>query len=187
MDEELELIMDDAKEQMGKAIEHLDYELGKIRAGKANPRVLDDIKVEAYGAPTPLNQVANVSVPDPRTIAIKPWDKTMISHIERAIMAANIGLNPDNNGEVIRIMVPPLTEERRRDLAKQAKKTCEEAKIAIRNIRRDAIEEIKKLKKDGLGEDVQKDKEADVQKIHDAFIKKVDEMYVVKEKDIMTV
>lgn len=187
MDEELELIMDDAKEQMGKAIEHLDYELGKIRAGKANPRVLDDIKVEAYGAPTPLNQVANVSVPDPRTIAIKPWDKTMISHIERAIMAANIGLNPDNNGEVIRIMIPPLTEERRRDLAKQAKKTCEEAKIAIRNIRRDAIEEIKKLKKDGLGEDVQKDKEADVQKIHDAFIKKVDEMYVVKEKDIMTV
>lgn len=187
MDEELELIMDDAKEQMGKAIEHLDYELGKIRAGKANPRVLDDIKVEAYGAPTPLNQVANVSVPDPRTIAIKPWDKTMISHIERAIMAANIGLNPDNNGEVIRIMIPPLTEERRRDLAKQAKKTCEEAKIAIRNIRRDAIEEIKKLKKDGLGEDVQKDKEADVQKIHDAFIKKVDDMYAVKEKDIMTV
>ncbi|MGN0028471.1 MAG: ribosome recycling factor [Marinilabiliaceae bacterium] len=187
MDEELELIMDDAKEQMGKAIEHLDYELGKIRAGKANPRVLDDIKVEAYGAPTPLNQVANVSVPDPRTIAIKPWDKTMISHIERAIMAANIGLNPDNNGEVIRIMIPPLTEERRRDLARQAKKTCEEAKIAIRNIRRDAIEEIKKLKKDGLGEDVQKDKEADVQKIHDAFIKKVDDMYVVKEKDIMTV
>lgn len=187
MDEELELIMDDAKEQMGKAIEHLDYELGKIRAGKANPRVLDDIKVEAYGAPTPLNQVANVSVPDPRTIAIKPWDKTMISHIERAIMAANIGLNPDNNGEVIRIMIPPLTEERRRDLAKQAKKTCEEAKIAIRNIRRDAIEEIKKLKKDGLGEDVQKDKEAEVQKIHDTFIKKVDDMYVVKEKDIMTV
>lgn len=187
MDEELELIMDDAKEQMGKAIEHLDYELGKIRAGKANPRVLDDIKVEAYGAPTPLNQVANVSVPDPRTIAIKPWDKTMISHIERAIMAANIGLNPDNNGEVIRIMIPPLTEERRRDLAKQAKKTCEEAKIAIRNIRRDAIEEIKKLKKDGLGEDVQKDKEADVQKIHDTFIKKVDDMYVIKEKDIMTV
>lgn len=187
MDEELELIMDDAKEQMGKAIEHLDYELGKIRAGKANPRVLDDIKVEAYGAPTPLNQVANVSVPDPRTIAIKPWDKTMISHIERAIMAANIGLNPDNNGEVIRIMIPPLTEERRRDLAKQAKKTCEEAKIAIRNIRRDAIEEIKKLKKDGLGEDVQKDKEAEIQKIHDTFIKKVDDMYVVKEKDIMTV
>lgn len=187
MDEELELIMDDAKEQMGKAIEHLDYELGKIRAGKANPRVLDDIKVEAYGSLSPLNSVANVSVPDPRTIAIKPWDKQMIAPIERAIMAANIGLNPDNNGETIRIMIPPLTEERRRDLAKQSKKTCEEAKIAIRNMRRDAIEEIKKLKKDGLGEDVQKDKEAEVQKIHDAYIKKVDEMYVAKEKDIMTV
>lgn len=187
MDEELELIMDDAKEQMGKAIEHLDYELGKIRAGKANPRILDDIKVEAYGSLSPLNSVANVSVPDPRTIAIKPWDKQMIAPIERAIMAANIGLNPDNNGETIRIMIPPLTEERRRDLAKQSKKTCEEAKISIRNMRRDAIEEIKKLKKDGLGEDTQKDKEAEVQKIHDAYIKKVDEMYVAKEKDIMTV
>lgn len=187
MDEELELIMDDAKEQMGKAIEHLDYELGKIRAGKANPRVLDDVKVESYGALTPLNQVANVSVPDPRTIAIKPWDKTMIAPIERAIMAANLGLNPDNNGEIIRIMIPPLTEERRRDLAKQAKRTCEDSKIAIRNMRRDAIEEIKKLKKDGLAEDVQKDKEAEVQKLHDAFIKQVDDMYVAKEKDIMTV
>ncbi len=187
MDEELELIMEDAKEQMGKAVDHLDYELGKIRAGKANPRVLDDVKVEAYGSLSPLNSVANVSVPDPRTIAIKPWDKTMIPHIEKAIMAANLGLNPDNNGEVIRIMIPPLTEERRRDLAKQAKRTCEESKIAVRNIRRDAIEDIKKLKKDGLGEDVQKDKEAEVQKIHDAHIKKIDDMYVVKEKDIMTV
>ena len=187
MDEELELIMDEVKEQMGKAIEHLDYELGKIRAGKANPRVLDDIKVESYGAPTPLNQVANVSVPDPRTIAVKPWDKSMIGPIEKAIMAANLGLNPDNNGEVIRIMIPPLTEERRRDLAKLAKRTCEDSKIAVRNIRRDAIEEIKKLKKDGLGEDIQKDKEAEVQKIHDAHIKKIDEMYAVKEKDIMTV
>ena len=187
MDEELELIMDEAKEQMGKAIEHLDYELGKIRAGKANPRVLDDIKVESYGAPTPLNQVANVTVPDPRTIAVKPWDKSMIGPIEKAIMAANLGLNPDNNGEIIRIMIPPLTEERRRDLAKLAKRTCEDSKIAVRNIRRDAIEEIKKLKKDGLGEDIQKDKEAEVQKIHDAHIKKIDEMYAVKEKDIMTV
>ncbi len=187
MDEELELIMDDAKEQMGKAIEHLDYELGKIRAGKANPRVLDDVKVEAYGSLSPLSAVANVSVPDPRTIAIKPWDKTTIPHIEKAIMAANLGLNPDNNGEVIRIMIPPLTEERRRDLAKQAKRTCEDSKIAIRNMRRDAIEELKKLKKDGLAEDVQKDKEADIQKLHDAYIKKIDEMYVAKEKDIMTV
>lgn len=187
MEDELELIMEELKEQMGKAIEYLDYELGKIRAGKANPHVLDDIKVEYFGAPTPLAQVANVTVPDPRTIAVKPWEKTMIGPIEKAIMAANLGLNPDNNGEVIRIMIPPLTEERRRDLAKLAKRTAEESKVAIRNIRRDAIENVKKLKKEGLGEDVQKDKEAEIQKIHDAYIKKVDEMYALKEKDIMTV
>lgn len=187
MEDELELIMEELKEQMGKAIEHLDYELGKIRAGKANPHVLDDIKVEYFGAPTPLAQVANVTVPDPRTIAVKPWEKTMIGPIEKAIMAANLGLNPDNNGEMIRIMIPPLTEERRRDLAKLAKRTAEELKVAIRNIRRDAIENVKKLKKEGLGEDIQKDKEAEIQKIHDAYIKKVDEMYALKEKDIMTV
>lgn len=187
MEEEVELILEEAKEQMEKAIGHLDYELGKIRAGKANPHVLDDIKVEYFGAQTPLSQVANVSVPDPRTIAVKPWEKSMIGPIEKAIMCANLGLNPDNNGEIIRIIIPPLTEERRRDLAKMAKKTCEDAKIAIRNKRRDANEDLKKLKKDGLGEDVQKDKEAEVQKLHDAFIKKIDEMYVAKEKDIMTV
>lgn len=187
MDDELELIMDDAKEQMGKTLEHLDYELGKIRAGKANPHVLDDVKVDYFGSPTPLNQVANVSVPDPRTIAVRPWEKSMIAPIEKAIMAANLGLNPDNNGEMIRIVIPPLTEERRRDLAKMAKRTAEDAKVAIRNIRRDAIEAIKKLKKDGLGEDLQKDKEADVQKIHDAHIKRVDDMFAAKEKDIMTV
>lgn len=172
---------------MDKALEHLDYELGKIRAGKANPHVLDDVKVEYFGAPTPLNQVANVSVPDPRTIAVKPWEKSMIGPIEKAIMAANLGLNPDNNGEMIRIMIPPLTEERRRDLAKMAKRTCEDTKIAIRNIRRDAIEDLKKLKKDGLGEDLQKDKEGEIQKLHDVHVKKVDEMYAAKEKDIMTV
>ncbi len=187
MEDELELIMDDAQEQMGKTLEHLDYELGKIRAGKANPHVLDDVKVDYFGSPTPLNQVANVSVPDPRTIAVRPWEKSMIAPIEKAIMAANLGLNPDNNGEMIRILIPPLTEERRRDLAKMAKRTTEDAKVAIRNIRRDAIEAIKKLKKDGLGEDLQKDKEADVQKIHDAHIKRVDDMYAAKEKDIMTV
>ncbi len=187
MEEELELILDDANEQMGKTIEHLDYELGKIRAGKANPHVLDDIKVDYFGTPTPLNQVANVSVPDPRTIAIRPWEKSMISHIEKAIMAANLGLNPDNNGEMIRIMIPPLTEERRRDLAKMAKKTAEDAKVAVRNIRRDAIESLKKLKKDGLGEDLQKDKEAVIQKYHDTHIKKIDDLYAQKEKDIMTV
>ena len=187
MEEELELILGAAEESMDKALEHLDYELGKIRAGKANPHVLDDVKVEYFGAPTPLNQVANVSVPDPRTIAVKPWEKSMIGPIEKAIMAANLGLNPDNNGELIRIMIPPLTEERRRDLAKMAKRTCEDTKIAIRNIRRDAIEDLKKLKKDGLGEDLQKDKEGEIQKLHDVHVKKVDEMYAAKEKDIMTV
>ena len=187
MEEELELILGAAEESMDKALEHLDYELGKIRAGKANPHVLDDVKVEYFGAPTPLNQVANVSVPDPRTIAVKPWEKSMIGPIEKAIMAANLGLNPDNNGEMIRIMIPPLTEERRRDLAKMAKRTCEDTKIAIRNIRRDAIEDLKKLKKDGLGEDLQKDKEGEIQKLHDVHVKNVDEMYAAKEKDIMTV
>ena len=187
MEEEVEFLLEETKEQMGKAIEHLDYELGKIRAGKANPHILDDVRVEYFGALTPLGQVANISVPDPRTIAVKPWEKNMIQPIEKAIMAANIGLNPDNNGEIIRIVIPPLTEERRRDLAKQAKKTCEDARIAIRNKRRDANEDLKKMKKDGLGEDVQKDKEAVVQKLHDSFMKKIDEMYAAKEKDIMTV
>ncbi len=187
MQEEVELVIEDTKEQMKKAIDHLDYELGKIRAGKANPKVLDDVKVDYFGSATPLSQVANINVPDPRTIAIRPWEKSMIPAIERAIMAANLGMNPDNNGEMIRILVPPLTEERRRDLAKQAKATCENARIAVRNLRRDAIEEFKKMKKDGLAEDAQKDAEDQAQKVHDSYIKKIDEMYAAKEKDIMTV
>ncbi|MDO4461487.1 MAG: ribosome recycling factor [Bacteroidia bacterium] len=187
MQEEIELIMDDAKEQMQKAIDHLDYELGKIRAGKANPKMLEDIRVEYFGTATPLSQVANVSVPDPRTIAIRPWEKTMIAPIEKAIMAANLGMNPDNNGEMIRIMVPPLTEERRRDLVKQVKSVCEDSRIVIRNVRRDANEEFKKLKKDGLSEDLAKDAEGDVQKIHDSFMKKIDELFAAKEKDVMTI
>ncbi|MBQ3635371.1 MAG: ribosome recycling factor [Bacteroidales bacterium] len=187
MEEELELLLEDVKEQMDKATQHLDYELGKIRAGKANPHVLDDVKVEYFGTLTPLAQVASVTVPDPRTIAIKPWEKSMIAPIEKAIMAANLGLNPDNNGEMIRIIIPPLTEERRKDLAKMAKKTCEDARIVVRNARRDSIEELKKMKKNGLAEDLEKDKEAEVQKIHDGYMKKIDDMYAAKEKDIMTV
>ncbi len=187
MQEEIDLVLDDAKEQMQKSLEHLDYELGKIRAGKANPRMLDGIMVEYFGAQTPLSQVANVNSPDPRTIAIRPWEKSMIQPIEKAIMAANLGMNPDNNGEMIRIVVPPLTEERRRDLVKQAKKTCEDARIAVRNIRRDANEEFKKMRKDGLSEDLQKDCEAETQKIHDATMKKIDDLFAAKEKDIMTV
>lgn len=187
MQEEVELILDDAKEQMLKNIEHLDKELGKIRAGKANPRVLDGVMVDYFGTMTPLAQVANINTPDARTIAVRPWEKNMIAPIEKAIMAANLGLNPDNNGEIIRILIPPLTEERRRDLVKQVKKVCEESRIAIRNMRRDANEELKKLKKDGLAEDAEKDAENETQKLHDTMMKKIDELLALKEKDIMTV
>lgn len=187
MQEEIELVLDDAKGQMKKAVDHLDYELGKIRAGKANPKMLEDVMVEYFGVMTPLSQVANVNSPDPRTIAIRPWEKTMIQPIERAIMAANLGMNPDNNGEMIRIVVPPLTEERRKDLVKQVKKVCEDSRIVIRNLRRDAIEEFKKMKKDGLAEDMQKDAESEAQKLHDAAMKQIDELLAAKEKDVMTV
>lgn len=187
MQEEVELILDDAKEQMLKNIEHLDRELGKIRAGKANPRVLDGVMVDYFGTMTPLAQVANINTPDARTIAVRPWEKNMIAPIEKAIMAANLGLNPDNNGEIIRILIPPLTEERRRDLVKQVKKVCEESRIAIRNMRRDANEELKKLKKDGLAEDAEKDAENETQKLHDTMMKKIDELLALKEKDVMTV
>ena len=187
MQEEVELILDDAREQMLKNIEHLDRELGKIRAGKANPRVLDGVMVDYFGTMTPLAQVANINTPDARTIAVRPWEKNMIAPIEKAIMAANLGLNPDNNGEIIRILIPPLTEERRRDLVKQVKKVCEESRIAIRNMRRDANEELKKLKKDGLAEDAEKDAENETQKLHDTMMKKIDELLALKEKDIMTV
>ena len=187
MQDEIQLVLEDAKEQMNKACEHLDYELGKIRAGKANPHILDDVKVEYFGAVTPLSQVANVNTPDPRTIAVRPWEKSLIAPIEKAIMAANLGLNPDNNGEIIRIVIPPLTEESRKDLAKQAKKICEDARVVIRNVRRDANEEFKKMKKDGLAEDMAKDAEAETQKLHDSVMKRIDDMYAAKEKDILTI
>ena len=143
--------------------------------------------VDYFGTMTPLAQVANINTPDARTIAVRPWEKNMIAPIEKAIMAANLGLNPDNNGEIIRILIPPLTEERRRDLVKQVKKVCEESRIAIRNMRRDANEELKKLKKDGLAEDAEKDAENETQKLHDTMMKKIDELLALKEKDIMTV
>lgn len=187
MEDNVTLILDVASEKMGKAIEHLDREVGKVRAGKANPKMLDGIMVDYYGTMTPLAQVANINTPDPRTIAIQPWDRKMIPIIEKAIMAANLGMNPDNNGEIVRINVPPLTEERRKDLVKQVKKIGEETKVAIRNIRRDAIEDLKKLKKDGLPEDMEKDAEENAQKLTDKSIKKVDELLEKKEKDILTV
>ncbi len=187
MEDNVTLILDVASEKMGKAIEHLDREIGKVRAGKANPKMLDGIMVDYYGSMTPLAQVANINTPDPRTIAIQPWDRKMIPIIEKAIMAANLGMNPDNNGEIVRINVPPLTEERRKDLVKQVKKIGEETKVAIRNIRRDAIEDLKKLKKDGLPEDMEKDAEENAQKLTDKNIKKVDEILEKKERDILTV
>lgn len=187
MNEEVKFYIDEAREQMNHAILHLEEELGKIRAGKANPKVLNNVLVDYYGAPTPLPQVANVTVPDPRTIAVQPWERQMIAAIERAIMNANLGFNPENNGEIIRINVPALTAERRRDLVKQSKATGEISKVSIRNARREAIDEFKKMVKDGLAEDVAKDAEAEIQKITDIYNKKIDDMLLVKEKDITTI
>jgi ribosome recycling factor len=175
------------KSKMNKALDHLEEDLLTVRAGKANMHVLDNIMVEYYGTPTLLAQAASVSVPDARTILIQPWEKKLIPVIEKAIMVANIGFTPQNNGEHIRINVPVLTEERRRDLVKQVKGEGEQARMSIRNARRDAIEAIKKLQKDGLPEDVAKDAEAEMQKIIDDFGKKVDAVIEKKEKEIMTV
>ncbi|MDO5036160.1 MAG: ribosome recycling factor [Porphyromonas sp.] len=180
-------VMKEAKKAMEDTIAFLDEKLSKIRAGKANPRLLDDIRVEYYGNPAPLNNVANVSVPDAKTIIITPWEKSIIKSIEKAILDSDLGITPDNNGEVIRISMPPLTEERRRDLVKQVKAETETAKVSIRNARRDANDAIKKGVKDGLPEDAAKGAEEEVQKLHDKYIKKLDELYVEKEKEVMTV
>lgn len=185
--DDIEFYIDSATEDMGNALEHLEKEFHKIRAGKASPAILENIRVEYYGTISPLAQVANVSCPDAKTIFIQPWDRGVITAIEKAILAANLGFNPSNNGEVIRIMVPPLTEERRKQLVKQVKNEGENAKIVVRNHRRDAIEEFKKLKKDGLSEDMAKDAETRVHKTHEDFIKRVDEAIARKEKEIMTV
>jgi ribosome recycling factor len=187
MQEEIELILDSAKESMAKSIKHLEDALVKIRAGKASPAMLDGVMVEYYGSMTLLNQVSNVNTPDARTISIQPWEKAMLEPIERAIINANLGLNPQNNGELIIISVPPLTEERRKDLVKKVKAEAEDAKVGIRNARRDANDEIKKLEKDGLSEDLAKDAEGEVQKLTDQFSQKVDNEVDRKEKDIMTV
>jgi len=177
----------DARALMDKAIDHAEGELQKIRAGKANPGMLDDIVVDYYGSPTPLNQVGSINTPDARTIVIQPWEKSLLSVIEKAIMEANLGVNPQNDGVIIRINVPPLTEERRRDLVKKAKGEAETGKIAIRNIRKDANEKIKKLKSEGVSEDEIKVGEADIQKLTDSYIVKIDQLSEAKEKDIMTV
>ncbi len=187
MSEEVDFILDDTKENMQKGIAHLETELTKIRAGKANTQMLEGIYVEYYGAPTPIGQVANVTVVDARTIGIQPWEKNMLQPIERAIMAANLGINPQNDGVLIRLFLPPLTEERRRELVKRVNGEGEQSKVAIRSIRRDSIEQIKKLQKDGLSEDVAKDAEKEVQELTDRYIALIEKHLEAKEKEIMTV
>ena len=175
------------EEKMEMSVMHLEETLSHIRAGKANVHILDEIRVNSYGSMVPINNVAAITTPDARTIAIKPWDKSMFHHIEKAIIDSNVGIMPENNGEIIRLGIPPLTEERRRALTKQCNKEGEATKVAIRNARRDGIEKLKKGSKDGLPEDVEKDSEADLQKIHDRMVKKVEELLVAKSKEIMTV
>lgn len=183
--EELEFILDSAKESMENSLAHLDKSFLNIRAGKASPAMLGGVKVDYYGSQTPLSQVANINVPDARTLTVTPWEKAMLQPIEKAIMIANLGFNPMNNGDNIIINIPVLTEERRRDLVKQAKAEAEDAKIGIRNARKDANTDIKKL--DGISEDMVKSSEQDVQNLTDSFIKKVDELLSVKEAEIMKV
>ena len=177
----------DSEEKMQHAVTFLEETLSTIRAGKANVRILDGVKVEYYGSLVPLSNIATVSTPDAKTITVLPWEKTMLREIERAIQNSSVGITPENNGEIIRLGIPPLTEERRKQLVKQSKQEAENAKISVRNARRDAVDTIKKAVKEGVSEDIGKDSEANVQKLHDKYIKKVDEVLANKEKEIMTV
>ncbi|HEC43801.1 MAG TPA: ribosome recycling factor [Bacteroides sp.] len=187
MDELVIMVLDEARDNMNKSIDHLESQLIKIRAGKANANIVDGIMVDYYGVMTPLNQVSNIGTPDVKTVMIQPWDKNVIHPIEKAILQANIGITPENNGEIIRLSIPPLTEERRKDLVKQVKQEGEDTKIGIRNARRDANDELKSLQKDGLPEDEQKNGESEVQKLTDEYIEKVDKDLELKEVDIMKV
>jgi len=180
-------VLETAKVKMQKAVQYFTDELATFRAGKANPAVFQGVSVDYYGTQTPLDQVSSITTPDARTMLIQPWERKMIPVIEKAILAANLGFNPQNNGEVIRINVPVLTEERRKDLVKRAKNEGESARVSVRNIRRDQIEVIKKMQKDGLPEDLAKDNEGLIQKETENFIKKIDELLAAKEKEIMTV
>jgi ribosome recycling factor len=187
MSEDLEFILEEAREDMKKALDHLETELIKIRAGKASPQMLEGLTVDYYGSPTVLNQVANVSAMDARTLTIQPWEKNMLQPIERAIINANLGVTPQNDGNIIRLFMPPLTEERRREFVKRAGGEGEQSKVAIRNLRRDALEQIKKLQKDGLSEDEAKDAEKEIQDITDKNIALVEKHLAAKEKEIMAV
>ena len=187
MADDISQIVATADDHMKKAITHLETELIKIRAGKATPQILDGIVVDYYGSPTPISQVGNINVMDARTLSIQPWEKNMLQPIERAIIAANIGINPQNDGSQIRLFLPPLTEERRRELVKKCQVEGEHSRVAIRNIRRDAIEHVKRLQKNGLSEDIAKDAETNIQNITDRFITTVDKHLISKEKEIMSV
>lgn len=184
MNEDIQFILDSTKEGMENALKHLQKQFGNIRAGKASPAMLGSVMVNYYGAPTPLAQIANINTPDGRTITVQPWEKNMIQEIEKGIMIANLGFNPMNNGDMIIINVPPPTEERRRDLSKQAKSEAEDAKIGVRSARKEANDDIKKLE---VSEDLIKDGEARVQQLTDSYVKKVDELLEFKDKEIMTI
>ncbi|MDO5523685.1 MAG: ribosome recycling factor [Bacteroidia bacterium] len=180
-------IRQDAEEKMQMTLEFLEETFARIRAGRANVRILDGIRVEYYGSQVPLSNVSSISTPDAKTIMVQPWEKNMLRVVEKAIMDSDVGITPENNGEVIRLGIPPLTEERRRQLVKQTKQEAEDAKISIRSSRREGMDEVKKAVKDGLPEDMGKDGENELQKLHDKYIKKIDEMFAEKEKEILTV
>ena len=184
---EVKEYLKNAEESMQLAVDYLEDTLSHIRAGKANAKLIDGIRVDYYGSLAPISNVANVSVPDARTIAITPWEKSMFKEIEKAIINSDLGINPESNGEVIRLNIPPLTEERRKQLVKQCKQEAETAKVSVRNARRDTIDKLKKEVKNGLSEDVEKDAEGDVQKLHDKYIKEIDKVFAEKEKEILTV
>ncbi len=183
---EVKEYLQNAEDSMQLAVEYLDETLSRIRAGKASARLLDGIRVDYYGSQAPISNVANISVPDARTIAITPWEKSMFKEIEKAIINSDLGITPENNGEVIRLAIPPLTEDRRKQLVKQCKGEAENAKVSVRNARREAIDGLKKEIKNGLSEDIEKDAEAKVQKVHDKYMKRIDEVFAEKEKEILT-
>ena len=187
MTEEVKFYIEAAKEQMEESIKHLEVVLAKIRAGKANPQMLGNVQVDYYGTSTPISQMANVNTPDAQTISIQPWDKSVLKDIEKAIMEANLGFTPMNNGEMIMINIPPLTEERRLELVKQAKAEAEHCKVSIRNVRHKANDEMKQLGKEGLSEDLEKDAQAEVQSLTDSYITKTDNHFTAKEKEILTI
>ena len=187
MTEEAQMCLQETEESMEKSLVHLEREFQKLRAGKASPQMLEGVKIDYYGTLTPIEQTANINTPDPRQIIVQPWDKSIISEIEKAILSANLGFNPKNEGEILRITIPPLTEERRKEMVKKARGETENTKISIRNVRRSSNDFAKEIEKDGLPEDEAKKLQDDIQKLTDKFIEKVDQLLEAKEKDIMTV